>query len=101
MRWWLGNSLLETLMWSSLVEVPEILAQYLVEMALAQDKDVIQALASNAPKKALNQRIRTRCPNRCAHDPDPARLGYSRECRSELLGGRWSLLTTASLQNWT
>jgi len=66
------------------VEVSEILTQYLVEMALAQDKDMIQALASDAAKKALNQRIRTRCTNRCAHDPDPTRLGYSRECRSEL-----------------
>ncbi len=43
------------------VKVPEIFARYLVEMALAQDEDEIQALASDAPKEALHTRIRRFC----------------------------------------
>ena len=66
------------------VEVHHILPQYLVEMALAQDEDVIQALAPDAPMKALNQRIRTRCLHGRAYDLDPARLGDPCERRSEL-----------------
>ncbi len=71
-------------MGSGPVEVPEMLAQHLVEMALAQDEDVIQALASDAPKEALHDCIRTRGLNRRTDDPDPACLGHPRKCRPEL-----------------
>jgi hypothetical protein len=73
----------------------------LVQVALTEDEDVVQALAPDAAKEALDDGVGTGRSDRRPHDPDPARPGQARECRPELLGGRWSLLTTASLQNWT
>jgi hypothetical protein len=83
-RWWLRNRLLDPLMGSGLVEIGCIVAQYLVQMALAHDTYVIQTLAPHTPKEALRSRIGPRCLDWGAHNSDSRGLGDPGEGGSEL-----------------
>lgn len=55
-----------------------------MQMALAQDKDVVQALTSDATKEALDDGVGAGRSDRRADDPDPARPGHARKCWAEL-----------------
>jgi hypothetical protein len=56
---------------SRVVEVRAVLAQGAAQLALVQDQEVIEALASDAPQEALARGVRARCPDGRAQHRDP------------------------------
>src|SRR6476659_6094101 len=66
------------------VEVGEVLAQHAGQLPLAQDEDVIEALAAHAPQEALAHRVRARSAEGRAQHHDAAGRGNTREVGPEL-----------------
>jgi hypothetical protein len=63
-------------MWSSNVEVSEaVLLEHALHVALAEENDVVKALAPHATEEALADRVHQRRSNRA---PDDTRSGSSR-----------------------
>jgi hypothetical protein len=71
---------MNALMWPCLIEILDIGTQDTMQLLLTEDKDVIQALSTDAPQKAFTDRIgswrvigrfqyldATRCCNTSAH----------------------------------
>jgi len=83
-RWQrLRGRLLEPLVRTRLVEVGHVLPEHAGEVALAEDQDVIQALAPYAPQEALAHRIRPWRTIGRSHDRDATRRRHPREGRPE------------------
>ena len=65
-RWfdhsWLGTVVVERLVWSRGVVVGEIRAQDAAEMGLAQNDDVIEALAADGADDPFGERVLPRVP---------------------------------------
>src|SRR3982751_4136917 len=59
-RWRLRERLIEALVRPRPVEVGDVLAEHAAQMALAEDEDMIEALAPHAAEEALAQRIHPR-----------------------------------------
>jgi hypothetical protein len=51
------------------VEVPDVLGEHVLELALAQDEDGVGALAADAAEEALADGVRLRCPDGGANHP--------------------------------
>jgi len=80
----LGERLAAALVRARPVEVRDVLAAHAGQVALAEDEQVIQALAADAPQEALADGVGLRGAVRCAQDLDTARCRNPRECRPEL-----------------
>lgn len=79
----LGQCLPETLVRPRPVEVGGALAERAPQVALAEDQQVVQALAAHAAKEALAHGVRPRGAIGPAQDRDPARDVEARERRPE------------------
>ena len=80
----LGQRLPETLVRPHAVEVGDVLAERAAQVALAEDEQVVKALAADAAEEALADGVRSRGADRRAQDRDLAGCGDAREGRPEL-----------------
>ncbi len=71
-----GACLPNSLVWSRLVEVRDILLEHAGELTFAEDKQVVQALASYAPQAALARSVGPQGADGHAQHPDPACGGH-------------------------
>ncbi len=77
LRWWrFGACLPNSLVWSRLVEVRDILLEHAGELTFAEDKQEVQALASYAPQAALARSVGPQGADGHAQHPDPACGGH-------------------------
>ncbi len=86
-RWHLHRhrqALAQALMRALTVEVPSVLLEDPLQMAIPKNDHVVQALAPDAAQEALGDRVHPRRPVGDAHLLDAARLRHPREGRPEL-----------------
>ena len=79
LRWWrFGACLPNSLVWSRLVEARDILLEHADEVTFAEDKRIVQALASYAPQAALAHSVGPQGADGHAQHPDPDVSGIGR-----------------------
>src|SRR4051812_1649972 len=78
------DGLPDALVWPRGVEVRGVLPQHASQLPLAQDQDMIEALAPDAPEEALAGGICPRGPDGRAQDGDPAARRHAGEPRPVL-----------------
>ncbi len=69
---WFGDTLVDALVWSRMVEVLDVFVQDAPQVGLAHEQDVVQTLAAQATDQALTDDIRTRRANWRSERGDPA-----------------------------
>jgi hypothetical protein len=78
------DPLLQSLMRPSPIEVRDVLAEHDVQVALSEDDDVVEALASNAPQESLAGRVHQGSPHSRLQESDSGRPGHAIEAHPEL-----------------
>jgi hypothetical protein len=80
---------LESAVWPVLVVVAAVNPQHVLEMAVAEDEDPVEAVGANGAYPTLGDGVCVRRLNRRAYHPDALRPKISSKARLNLVSRSW------------